>query len=1610
MAQVAIAAPPPPGLQEATKNSTQSWQDHLHTLFKLAKDRFPDVVWDVGEGPDSTEEVWGHKAIVYARAPPTFQSRYFALRQHNALYDVDQAADSALSLDPSTYGTSEPSTATLTHQPSSSLLRINALSNPALFANELEYLYTGKGFGEAFEFLFDASEAREHDPSSDAESLRIDKLRKDLVFMWRSRLFSDVRIALTDHSSSSSSSGHESTTAIFSSHRFILVSRSPYFYDALLSWPTKPQPPGTAKEIPIVTLPSPPFTPASLHFTLGFLYTGTLVFSHRTYDLSTAFGIMRAALFLSLPSLHDEIQARIVQEMLHGLFHAFIPFAEYERLTGGRWGTGGCRCRQCARRAPRVLEFALEEDVKNPHLERGARRALVGHFGEGWATQEFASLAQKHRESVLKGLGKRTTPTNVFPILFAAEHALTKLGSVIDSWGDVSREMIFSARKVVDEVLTRESEKCFESEEWMEIMSGDGVRFEDGERVEWAMAAVLRGVKEQWAPSVYQTLVSSILLRPHPTEGNASMLSATSHIRVQVEQTRVELLKWIGKRWLEIRNARGFDALDGWALKEISDDIEVPIDDLLSPPAYTNTPHGSSTSTPRHSGHRSPNSSPNANNSTASAGSKHRNTRNLHQHLLRPISQHPHTSKVEPDSDAGSSMRMSVLSRSVHSAVSRADRESLRESVRERAAERERESQLRSSTTSGAAGYTSAASSIRSVARSDRTVGTARKTSGGTPGTPGKSPAQSRTGSPLLGAPADMSPAKMIARDVRAGKGLSAIEGVGRMKERPDSKMAPVESDLGMYKGDGDDDIGEERGEGDGDEGEEGYAQSEAGRTDDAESVYGGEGGEGDEMQEGDGDGDMDMDRQSNMDLEEGDEDTKSFVSSVSRRTTNTTNTTKTTGTARSTRTGASANTGGTQTPLKKTLITRASLASVQSRVSTKSGSPGTSRTPSNPTGTLNRTPTKASNASIRTTGTARSRVGSAAGGTPSRSPNANAAGNNQPSRPVSRGSTRSRLTISTTGGGTNRASTLSTSTRPTSSISTLSTLSATTDSGMTYRTASTGGGVTPLSPNASVVLSPGGIRSRTTSVTSNVSVRTAGASPVRSRSGTGAGGATGAPGERKRTISGASVSSVASTTGSVRSTTSPSVRKRVGRAPPPVPVVDPAKLSPATAVTGRISRSVSSQSVTSRKGAAAAGATPVKRSASEKDGGKKVAAAAVVGLGGKKDKPVLEGAKEEVEKEKEEDAEDVNKDVEVEQEAKRDEERGDDEDMVVDDPDKTMTMPVVISPPQDNRATLEPPKEDVLPNTSSTLTIRPTRRTHSDVSSISSGSSVSSRTPTPSVIAPSTSNEHKKSDSSASTTSVATVKRKGSNETIRTIKSGPQSPPTGDETIRLPTSLPLPPIPISAPSSPTPPSAQPILTASPGPAQPSSHSIAQVLADDTPPGATLEIGIPCIISLKRKRFKAYARYIGEVIGEDGPWVGVEVPMPLGDNHSSLSLALGGEERISDERQWNDGTWGGIRYFEIGGMGSEYDFGGNSVEERAARRRRVDGGSGSSTWMMGKGMGKREGDALSIASERMKRMRSASPAVSDMSGTETRGLFVRPQHVLYVVDAVGADL
>ncbi|KIJ15860.1 hypothetical protein PAXINDRAFT_176366 [Paxillus involutus ATCC 200175] len=1272
---MATSSPPPPGIPEASRISTQAWQNDLLNLFHNAKDRFPDVVWELhpDDDHDNSGDVWGHKAIVYARAPPSFQARYFSFRPapipSPAPYPSSPSpapAQSSISLSltldythnsrsPSPFRSSSPSPST---NPGG-LLRIPTTISPALFSNELEYLYTGKGLGEAFEFLFDTSESRD---LVDAEENRIDKLRKDLVFMWRSRLYSDVRISL---SGTFSTSNPEHTTAIFASHRFILVSRSPYFRAQLLSWAPKSAAVAAPGDPLTVTLPSPPFTPASLHFTLGYIYTGTLVFSHRTYDLDTGFAILRAATYLSLPQLYDETQARVVYEMLHGLYHAFLEFEEYERITGAKWGTGGCRCRQCARRVPRVLEFALADDVANKYLDRGARRALVGLFGEGWCNSEFASLSQKIRDSVVKGVGKRTTPTNVFPLLFAAQHAMRKLDASIDAWADISREMVLTARKNIDECLVRDSEVCFEQGDWVDMLENDGVGFEDAERVGWVIEAIKRGMCERYAPTVYQTLVSSILLRPHATETDATMLCQNSHLRAQVEEARLDLVRWIKKRWMGIRQEGGFDSLEGWSVKEISQEIEVPVEDLLSPaPSHTlRNPHLS---------------------------------RALRPSLIRP-------SATDADSDTLSvhSLRASVLSRSVPASAS------------------SKHGHGRELTSSGA--------SIRSIARTL------------TPSGSGRARNQSTT---------------------------------SRSDARPDSKLTPDSASVTSVRSDAT---------------EKARAHGKAHRKSPSMNMTS---TLTTNKRSGAGDGTSPRGERGNgaRDDEDSEEGTN------------------------------------TPTPTPSLSLSHNGRPTL-SRIVTNSTSSMRSTTSTSTSHSVSNAVSKHSAPSVRSrASTVRSSTHSS-----------------------------SHHSLHHTYGPNNGLSTLRipSSSRPSSSLS-----SATSETS-TFRTAPSEL-ITPTSSGS------GGARSRKASggsTMSNVSTRTVGTSAKSS----GPTGSTATP--RPRVSSGVSVSSMVATRTSVRR-----------------PDRDTAKLSPATA----------------NKRLPAAGRTvPIAQNKSlgrnviEKTSSQKSSSA-----------PSTRFGRLEVDKAKGKDRVDIDKSDD------KDKENTPDllsvtPDEVDDDDDTDSNFNTAFTAPEEQPQDTQPGDSDKLAPPSD-----------------------------------------------------AVLGRRGSTDTI-TIRTPEKSS----------SSLPL-----------------------------TDQHLNDNPSTAAPLGATLDIGIPCIISSKRKRFRAFARYIGEVHGERGPWVGVEVPVEswVGD--------------ASDGRAWHDGSWGGIRYFDIGSSGSEWEFG---VEDsRAPRRRKTEWMNGNGTTKgLGQGTGtKREGGQLDVGTDRMKRMRSASPAASDMSTSESRGLFVRPQQVLYVVDAVGVDL
>jgi len=352
-------------------------------------------------------------------------------------------------------------------------LTLKGISQP-FFEATLEYLYTAEeSMVEAFEFLY---EDKVGEPKGKEEKL--EKLRSDYTFMWRSKLFSDVKIVLGDdvegfngignlksmpdnvstysldvdgNSIMTNDDEEEEEPTSFSTHKMILVSRSPYFASQLLS-------PYSDSNAKVLRLPTPPFTPASLHFTLGFLYTGTLLFSNRTFDLSTSFSIFKSADYLQIDTLKNLISSLIASDFCHD-FNCSPP------------------CKTCFKRIPRTLAFTEEINVNDPHLNSLARKAVSGpHFGGFW-WKEIGNLDYSVRGLIISDLISRVQnqPSQSIQTLRQLSILATKVDAERSTkWVEATRWMSESVSSNLREVILSNLEKIVETKEFKDLIDGVG--------------------------------------------------------------------------------------------------------------------------------------------------------------------------------------------------------------------------------------------------------------------------------------------------------------------------------------------------------------------------------------------------------------------------------------------------------------------------------------------------------------------------------------------------------------------------------------------------------------------------------------------------------------------------------------------------------------------------------------------------------------------------------------------------------------------------------------------------------------------------------------------------------------------------------------------------------------------------------------------------------------------------------------------------------------------------------------------------------------------------------------------------------------------------------
>jgi hypothetical protein len=290
--------------------------------------------------------------------------------------------------------------------------------------------------------------------------------KQDLLYTWRAKLFVDCRITLDDPEDD------EKTPTSFEVHRSILASRSPYFHALLLGGYSDSR----QKDF---TLPSPPFTPASTSFILGWIYTGTLDFNQRNYDLSTAFQIWRGAAYLSLALLQSEVEIEIELMMNPD-------------------------------RATRIYQFAIASDVSSVPLARVSLEFIANEFGKIWVDPIIGNFDRQERNGLVEAVMRRITPKTVTDIIKKCFAIRKKIELERAEWAANIREMVETTEDRARKVLGDDLGTVLVSPAFVGLI--DGIGFST-DVLEFMLGLVTGSLNEKNAPMIYQALVGLIELR-----------------------------------------------------------------------------------------------------------------------------------------------------------------------------------------------------------------------------------------------------------------------------------------------------------------------------------------------------------------------------------------------------------------------------------------------------------------------------------------------------------------------------------------------------------------------------------------------------------------------------------------------------------------------------------------------------------------------------------------------------------------------------------------------------------------------------------------------------------------------------------------------------------------------------------------------------------------------------------------------------------------------------------------------------------------------------------------------------------------------------------------
>ncbi|CAG8486346.1 6391_t:CDS:2 [Ambispora gerdemannii] len=493
---------PPPGLQYHTPPQ-DTLVDDLRYALEHSRELFADIAWEFSMSLKPTI-IYAHKSILYARSSRSFQERFLKNKDANGM-----------SIRSVRISNTEP-------------IAVKTDADPYFFKQELKFFYTAEEGSQEFLAAVDTT-----------EELEQEKLKEDLLYMLKSKLYTDVELILSMSEESLEIFPDEDfTSTSHRAHRFMLASRSEYFKAMLSSQFIEAR-------VPSVHLDATIFTPTSLNVILSFIYTGNLTSSSKKpLTLETIEMVWIGADFLGIKTLCDECIYRIATKV-----HAFA-----------------CTCIECQTFIPRIASFAKEHSIDK--LWHGCLHVLSEGFDDMWPQKIFAELEEETREEVVLTLLSNIQSHNIVATFKGCRRVLAQIEvkGIGLPWieivrGSINQVRSYTAGMLVDNFV----QLCENDAEFLDCV--DGVGFSSDLLEDIMNVVVDEGLTEQNAGTVLKCITGNLLMREAVKDAQSM---ETKRILVQAKQNVYEYMK---KRWIGIKQIGGFQGLSDWLLSEFAQDL-----------------------------------------------------------------------------------------------------------------------------------------------------------------------------------------------------------------------------------------------------------------------------------------------------------------------------------------------------------------------------------------------------------------------------------------------------------------------------------------------------------------------------------------------------------------------------------------------------------------------------------------------------------------------------------------------------------------------------------------------------------------------------------------------------------------------------------------------------------------------------------------------------------------------------------------------------------------------------------------------------------------------------------------------------------------------------